>query len=76
MAVACALIITHGGGFVKKNIFSIKQKIRKLLLSDFGGSGWIRTTEVSDNRFTVCPLWPLGNAPVLELVIGVEPTTC
>ena len=28
-----------------------------------GGSGWIRTTEVSDNRFTVCPLWPLGNAP-------------
>ena len=30
----------------------------------FGGSGWIRTTEVSDNRFTVCPLWPLGNAPI------------
>ena len=30
-----------------------------------GGSGWIRTTEVSDNRFTVCPLWPLGNAPML-----------
>ena len=29
----------------------------------FGGSGWIRTTEVTDNRFTVCPLWPLGNAP-------------
>ncbi|MBQ1928155.1 MAG: hypothetical protein II366_00145, partial [Clostridia bacterium] len=27
----------------------------------FGGSGWIRTTEVRDNRFTVCPLWPLGN---------------
>ena len=41
-----------------------------------GGSGWIRTTEVTDNRFTVCPLWPLGNAPILELVIGVEPTTC
>ena len=30
----------------------------------FGGSGWIRTTEVTDNRFTVCPLWPLGNAPI------------
>ena len=28
-----------------------------------GGSGWIRTTEVEDNRFTVCPLWPLGNTP-------------
>ena len=41
-----------------------------------GGGWWIRTTEVSDNRFTVCPLWPLGNSPILELVIGVEPTTC
>ena len=30
----------------------------------FGGGWWIRTTEVSDNRFTVCPLWPLGNAPM------------
>ena len=29
----------------------------------FGGGRWIRTTEVSDNRFTVCPLWPLGNSP-------------
>ncbi len=28
-----------------------------------GGSGWIRTIEVTDNRFTVCPLWPLGNTP-------------
>ena len=49
----------------------------------FGGGGWIRTTEVSDNRFTVCPLWPLGNAPIfslvevaLELVDGLEPPTC
>ena len=30
----------------------------------FGGRGWIRTTEVSDNRFTVCPIWPLWNSPV------------
>ena len=29
----------------------------------FGGSGWIRTIEVIDNRFTVCPLWPLGYTP-------------
>ena len=47
----------------------------------FGGGRWIRTTEVSDNRFTVCPLWPLGNSPILpkkevELVKGVEPPTC
>ena len=32
----------------------------------FGGRGWIRTTEVTDNRFTVCPLWPLGNSPLLN----------
>ncbi len=40
-------------------------KLKKALLAKcfFGGSGWIRTTEVTDNRFTVCPLWPLGNAP-------------
>ena len=25
------------------------------------GWRWIRTTEISDSRFTVCPLWPLGN---------------
>ena len=53
----------------------------------FGGRRWIRTTEVSDNRFTVCPLWPLGNSPIckayclnsrliLELVDGLEPPTC
>ena len=30
----------------------------------FGGGWWIRTTEVSDNRFTVCPLWPLGKSPI------------
>ena len=42
----------------------------------FGGGWWIRTTEVSDNRFTVCPLWPLGKSPILELVNGVEPSTC
>ena len=32
----------------------------------FGGGSWIRTSEVSDNRFTVCPLWPLGNSPILS----------
>ena len=25
------------------------------------GWGWIRTTEAICSRFTVCPLWPLGN---------------
>ena len=32
-------------------------------ISHFGGKGWIRTTEVADDRFTVCSLWPLGNLP-------------
>ena len=36
---------------------------------DFGGSGWIRTTEVTDNRFTVCPLWPLGKPPIFDFSI-------
>ena len=35
----------------------------------FGGSGWIRTTEVTDNRFTVCPLWPLGNSPIFTCAL-------
>ena len=29
-----------------------------------GGGWWIRTTESDANRFTVCPLWPLGNSPM------------
>ena len=33
----------------------------------FGGSGWIRTTEAKRNRFTVCPLWPLGNSPISHI---------
>ena len=44
-----------------------------------GGQGWIRTIEVTDGRFTVCSLWPLGNLPILkklELVDGLEPPTC
>ena len=32
-----------------------------------GGGRWIRTIEVVDNRFTVCPLWPLGN-PSTKLI--------
>ena len=44
--------------------FSDKEKRhRKSDVFFLGGRGWIRTTEVSDNRFTVCPLWPLGNSP-------------
>ena len=30
----------------------------------FGGGWWIRTTESDANRFTVCPLWPLGKSSI------------
>ena len=35
-----------------------------------GGGGWIRTTEAKRNRFTVCPLWPLGNSSVFDFGAG------
>ena len=31
-----------------------------------GGGRWIRTTEAISSRFTVCPLWPLGNSPIFS----------
>ena len=41
------------------------------------GWRWIRTTEATCNRFTVCPLWPLGNPSIFLWVgpIGLEPMT-
>ncbi len=45
--------------------FSKKDDTFRYRLNSYGGRGWIRTTEVTDNRFTVCPLWPLGNSPTL-----------
>ena len=31
------------------------------------GWRWIRTTESVANRFTVCPLWPLGNPSICQI---------
>ena len=48
--------------------FSDKKQNRNFvskLRFGFGGRGWIRTTEAISSRFTVCPLWPLGNSPIL-----------
>ena len=42
-----------------------KERYIKIRISRFGGKGWIRTTEVADDRFTVCSLWPLGNLPII-----------
>ena len=49
--------------FQKENRHAIRR-------NDFlGGGRWIRTTEVTDNRFTVCPLWPLGNSPIFTFAL-------
>ena len=42
-------------------IFCIKKRPKKSV--SLGGRRWIRTIEARSNRFTVCPLWPLGNSP-------------
>ena len=34
-----------------------------------GGGRWIRTTEGIASRFTVCPLWPLGNSPIFSCAV-------
>ena len=36
---------------------------------EVGGQGWIRTIEVTDGRFTVCSLWPLGNLPTKHCLV-------
>ena len=46
------------------SILRVKQKRVQICTLFFGGRWWIRTTEVVDNRFTVCPLWPLGKPPI------------
>ena len=48
-------------------IFNMKFKlikIKSMALTMLGGGGRIRTIEANRNRFTVCPLWPLGNSPI------------
>ena len=42
----------------------------KMFCQHFNGRRWIRTTEGSASRFTVCPLWPLGNSPILSIQVG------
>ena len=58
---------TFDTGF-KRNQFAKKEMSlnANCVQTQSGGRGWIRTTEVTDNRFTVCPLWPLGNSPIFN----------
>ena len=41
-----------------------KTRVNQVIYSRFGGGGRIRTIEAIRSRFTVCPLWPLGNSPI------------
>ena len=54
-----------------RNNLAIYNKNLTFIMQGFvnGGGEWIRTTEVVDNRFTVCPLWPLGNSPINYAVL-------
>ena len=45
-----------------------KENPERLHAQDFGGSWWIRTTEALRSRFTVCPHWPLGKAPLFSFL--------
>ena len=49
-----------------------KEKYRpsKRTIGIFGGGRWIRTIEGIASRFTVCPLWPLGNSPICNSSVG------
>jgi hypothetical protein len=47
---------TGEAAYYSNNCLSIEMKTTII-----GGEGRIRTSEGVANRFTVCPLWPLGN---------------
>ena len=47
-----------------------KKHCRTFLFGNDGGGGWIRTTVGVASRFTVCPLWPLGNTPIWNCGAG------
>ena len=53
-----------------QNIQKTSKKPRFYLGFRTGGGGWIRTTVGIASRFTVCPLWPLGNTPIFTCGAG------
>ena len=59
------MIYTTSSWWYTKPAVWIKKVVSKWY-DFFGGGSWIWTSEVEDNRFTVCPLWPLGNTPIFN----------
>ena len=47
----------------------LRAKHCSIELINANGWRWIRTTEAICSRFTVCPLWPLGNLPIYQSLI-------
>ena len=45
----------------------LRAKHCSIELINANGWRWIRTTEANCSRFTVCPLWPLGNPSIFFL---------
>ena len=67
LVVSTEKVVRHAKrvGCLRKQPKSTQKKKNRAKSTDFrGGEGWIRTTEVTDNRFTVCSLWPLGNLSI------------
>ena len=72
---------------IKKTAHEMKRE-RKIMSENVVGEGGFEPPKLKSNRFTVCPLWPLGNSPLtysdilpakpikMELVDGLEPPTC
>ena len=50
----------------------LRAKHCSIELINANGWRWIRTTEAICSRFTVCPLWPLGNPSIFFLFDGTN----
>ena len=53
---SCQTALPRDNNIIRRSI--------SVLMCLVSGGRWIRTTEGSASRFTVCPLWPLGNSPI------------
>ncbi len=70
----CSGVVVDGEGF--EPLWRMTAKLPGE--NTWSSSGWrrIRTFEGIASRFTVCPLWPLGNPSVNEFIIYKEESFC
>ena len=54
--------------FESTTVFTPNKRDIHTEVSFIGGGRWSRTTEGIASRFTVCPIWPLWNSPILTCV--------